>query len=1030
MKNTITIETDNNSRDNAKILSVKIQNEEARKRSYILSTGAFVLTKYLKAEGYNVSCKQSLFKIPSFAENLEIADIYLGNARIDVRVTFDEKKFYIPKSHKKYSVLPDFYIIMSSNSSLTEMKILGFITNAELNEEVSAGEYYEYATKILKPLKSFEKAINCVQLKDESFSQNEHKKISELAVSFFDNEISDSEKIFFIKHLLACTICRERICEFSEFDTIIAQAKNYPELFDDQTLNILAGIENKENAAPDFLESEISPSVLDMVKDTTAAAVESTAASAAGAEGTLDDLSDLTDFADETDETESNNQNYTDEESGGEIPEASEEFENTNIENVQQEDTQTEDISLTEDTTVETSEIDTLSELEDEQNIELLPSEDSLENISEGTEENSQENDTDKQDNDDNEEVLLVEESEPAEETDSLEEIESEAADEIHSLEELESEPIIDIDSEEDAEKTDENDEVTDEANTEITNENSQAADEEIQTHTSLDDLESEIVESATEPFAEIEEDNSDDEALLPVEENEELSELEETGSEAQPEGIEEGIELQSEETEDEDSFSEISDLELDNTADDTLLEAEDEPLELNDDENDSEMPESEEKEEELNGFTAKIDDIDTLELTEEENILPEEKAPEDSEEIFSENNADNIEDISENFETNNEIFDIKSEEKTEILQEEAEEETPQEIAEEPLQTREEADIPETETAATAGIEENQSGLYADQNEVSKIDQIAEPQEEEEVEYSGIELIDDDDLPSEIPEINEQNSQINEEIQDLLDEELMNLLSEDDTVSETPIASQETNNKPVEENDDSIGTLFENDEPHIDEKGETTLDLSDEPATKSAASLTKKIITAAILLLLIAAGGVTALYLKFNKSNDSQLPDMNAPQDNSPLDEAANQAGGPAENEPPMAQDINKSMTNVFSEQPAAITITKISWEVSQKLATDETFKNYLQIAGKNLQLNLQNDLAYTTDFNYNNNIKISFEIGKDNAIKRIQVTESSGSEQIDNVVLQSIKETLKYINVPNIKGHEGNYNLSIVINF
>ena len=129
-------------------------------------------------------------------------------------------------------------------------------------------------------------------------------------------------------------------------------------------------------------------------------------------------------------------------------------------------------------------------------------------------------------------------------------------------------------------------------------------------------------------------------------------------------------------------------------------------------------------------------------------------------------------------------------------------------------------------------------------------------------------------------------------------------------------------------------------------------------------------------------------------------------------------------------QDINKSMTNVFSEQPAAITITKISWNVSDKLAQNESFKNYLQVAGKNLQINLQNDLANTTEFAYNNKIHLNFQVTKNNEIKNLQVLDSSGSEQIDNVVLRSIKETLKYVNAPNLKDIKGDYNLSLVINF
>ena len=58
---------------------------------------------------------------------------------------------------------------------------------------------------------------------------------------------------------------------------------------------------------------------------------------------------------------------------------------------------------------------------------------------------------------------------------------------------------------------------------------------------------------------------------------------------------------------------------------------------------------------------------------------------------------------------------------------------------------------------------------------------------------------------------------------------------------------------------------------------------------------------------------------------------------------------------PAISQDINKSMTNSFSDKPAAITITKLSWQISEKLAADDSVKEYLQTAGKNIQMNLKN---------------------------------------------------------------------------
>ena len=88
------------------------------------------------------------------------------------------------------------------------------------------------------------------------------------------------------------------------------------------------------------------------------------------------------------------------------------------------------------------------------------------------------------------------------------------------------------------------------------------------------------------------------------------------------------------------------------------------------------------------------------------------------------------------------------------------------------------------------------------------------------------------------------------------------------------------------------------------------------------------------------------------------------------------------------------------------------------------------QFSGKNIQMNLQNDLANSADINFNNIVKVSFTIAQDNTMKGMQVLESSGSDQIDEIVLRSIKNTLKYVSVPKVKDFKSDYFLTLIINF
>lgn len=931
------IEIDKNLREMAKNTAARIENAQERKRAYALATGALALAKALQSDGFGVSFKHSLFKVPSFAGNFELADLYIGNVRIDVRVTFDNENFYIPKTHKKYDAAPDLYVVVKMEKNLSKMSIEGFVFPKETEKCESVEEYLVCPLKKLNSMKGFKKAVESVETEEHECAAGDHQKAAELAVSFLDGEISESEKIFFIKHVVNCPLCRERLCEFSEFDSIIEQVKKYPELLDDSTLNVLTGnvsSQQEEQNEPEILETGISNSVLELVKD--AAALEAgleaaeTVAQAAGAGA----AGLVIETAEETAETL---ENISDEEDNLSLLSISEEDD----QNIEDEPENEED----------SAEIDDLSELEESGEELNLTEPEEIPDFSETPGEPEQEEETVEE----NEapELLNTEDSEE-EDTLTLEEDEP-----MELLEEAAEEMTLESDEESVPEAVDEGTPAE------------SAPVEEIE---ETDETEHEdIFAAAEEEPLELEtHDELELSDLETLDEHEEMV-LEEVHEE-HPEEIEpEPAFEENEEAAPEEPVAEISEHE-----ELTELESDDEPLGLL-------------EHEEIPDFSQDL----------EETAEPEAQEPVISEET--------------------EAIELTEEAPEEILPESGEE-TIEETIQEPEEPKSEfAELLEEEP-----VENNE-------------EQISE--------YAGIELIDEDSTPSDEPvEETQPENEVNEEIQGLLDDELMQLLSSDDDSDENTEseAADDNNLDLIAESGDSesenqeengeevIDSLYE-EAPEAPAEGESAQEEFMQPEPGKNGGLAKKLIAAAVVLFLITTGSITALYLNQNKqaANQDALPDADMPmQDGSLPDAAANLPQNKDDSASPMSQDLNKSITNVFSDQPAALTITKISWEVSQSLANDDSFRNYLQVAGKNLQMNLQNDLSYTTEINYNPKVKVSFEISKDNTIKRIQVTESSGSEQIDNVVLQSIKETLKYVNAPNIKDYKGNYNLSVVVNF
>lgn len=933
------IEIDKNLREMAKNTAARIENAQERKRAYALATGALALAKALQSDGFDVSFKHSLFKVPSFAGNFELADLYIGNVRIDVRVTFDNENFYIPKTHKKYDAAPDLYVVVKMEKNLSKMSIEGFVFPKETEKCESVEEYLVCPLKKLNSMKGFKKAVESVETEEHECAAGDHQKAAELAVSFLDGEISESEKIFFIKHVVNCPLCRERLCEFSEFDSIIEQVKKYPELLDDSTLNVLTGNVSSQQAEqnePEILETGISNSVLELVKD--AAALETgleaaeTVAQAAGAGA----AGLVIETAEETAETL---ENISDEEDNLSLLSISEEDD----QNIEDEPENEED----------SAEIDDLSELEESGEELNLTEPEEIPDFSETPAEPEQEEETVEE-----EEAPELLNTEDSEEEDTLTFEEDEP---MELLEETAGEMTLESDEESVHEAPEEETPLE----TELLQESAPVEEIEEAHETEQDDI---FAGADEEPFELEAHDELELSDLETLDEHEEMV-LEEVHEE-QPEEIEpEPAFEENEEAAPEEPVAEISEHE-----ELTELESDDEPLGLL-------------EHEEIPDFSQDL----------EETAEPEAQEPVISEET--------------------EAIELTEEAPEEILPESSEE------------TIQEPEEPKSEFAEL--LEE----------------EPVENNEEQISEYAGIELIDEDSTPSDEPvEETQPENEVNEEIQGLLDDELMQLLSSDDDSDENTEseAADDNNLDLIAESGDSesenqeengeevIDSLYE-DAPEAPAEGESAQEEFMQPEPGKNGGLAKKLIAAAVVLFLITTGSITALYLNQNKqaANQDALPDADAPmQDGSPLDAAANLPQNKDDSASPMSQDLNKSITNVFSDQPAALTITKISWEVSQSLANDDSFRNYLQVAGKNLQMNLQNDLSYTTEINYNPKVKVSFEISKDNTIKRIQVTESSGSEQIDNVVLQSIKETLKYVNAPNIKDYKGNYNLSVVVNF
>lgn len=84
-----------------------------------------------------------------------------------------------------------------------------------------------------------------------------------------------------------------------------------------------------------------------------------------------------------------------------------------------------------------------------------------------------------------------------------------------------------------------------------------------------------------------------------------------------------------------------------------------------------------------------------------------------------------------------------------------------------------------------------------------------------------------------------------------------------------------------------------------------------------------------------------------------------------------------------------------------------------ENLADKTNYKKFLQLVGKNIKLNLQNDLLLSNDTAKNSLIKVDIKFGHNGDIQTLKIAQTSGSTQIDDIIKKSVRETLSYMKPP-----------------
>ena len=1062
--------------DDAKLSSVDFINEQTKKRAFINVLGARLAMKMLFSKKIQANNLYSMYTIHSALNQFDIADIYYKNIKIDVRLVFNENEIFVPKSHFEHGLVPDVYLVLSLNPDFSSAELLGFFEPETLDKTNANSGFYFYEKENLQKPDHLKKFLDKFRVKNDlTYSVDEIEKAKDLFIPSIDEEIGAEDKHFLFSQLANNIQLRENFVEFENFEFLSLKVANEETLFRDGVLEIIAG--QRFAAEDELIEAEEAENLKgfdnaetlenvclpEIIEDGEIEFIDD--ADSIGSEGLSDeieflyedigddieddieddigdasndsdysDFTDLEDLADQSEKPElSKNETENDsrttlaesaliaggmviaggltaagavgaaslaqsgamsEAIAGAAIETTGELLNNVSENLINNDPKITDKELAEESQIETTTNEQTEENQEadaktnadeeriesvEEDFEALDETEEIEDVSEPIDEIEEEF-----------EEEIIEELEITDKTEEIEDV-PETIEEIEEELEEESEIIEELD-----EKT-ETYEFIDEDEIAFSDADEVLPDlqEDLQPIEEPEDLEifqdAETIKTNEEPYVELLETHgelAELQELEPLESNENLPEIK----------ITEELETPEENSFEAFESSELMDLdELENKEEFQELSLLDDNSEI---ENNDKSPAED-------GNVVALDDFD-FEMF--DNHLPEE------------NNDENVVSF-DSFITPSPTSEVEHSE--EIL--------------EPFESENDANL----TGETTSNDESEEKPNNDEDVnliTSQIDDLLK-----EIELTDKHL---SFLTSQIDEILQETEQMGLESTPETAPEPLQMMepSEPEAPSNQPADLYSTQSVRNEEDADLLQSLFKTQDLDMGLEEDTE-------TTETSSAKNKKILitasVAGVMLVSLVAGSIVINNKNANQNaNPSQTSSILRPADGTVdaglsgnIDQSsalapADNTGMPTtvDNGQPQTvaqpQDMGKALTDAFSTQPVTASISKIAWEVPEDLAYNDSFRKYLQTAGKNLKLTLQNDLLLATEMAYSNRVVVDLTIDRSGTISATKIVASSGSKQIDGIVLQSVKETLNYLKPPSSEISGQSVNATLIINF
>jgi len=219
-----------------------------QKKAFMSLVASKVLSDYLKENQITIVSENNSLSGLLLLKDFDIANITVeNNIKIAVRafVGDDYPQMCIPRSHFLNNILADIYVGVRLETTLENAEFVGFIEVDQINRQAGNDKYVSVDVNHLKSIDTINQAINSSSRRKNSHLALDHEKARELFFQYIESRIASSDKEFLARHISSCTQCSEEFNHIIELDNMIKAVGhkfNFEENNnEDYTLRLFAG---------------------------------------------------------------------------------------------------------------------------------------------------------------------------------------------------------------------------------------------------------------------------------------------------------------------------------------------------------------------------------------------------------------------------------------------------------------------------------------------------------------------------------------------------------------------------------------------------------------------------------------------------------------------------------------------------------------------------------------------------------------------------------------------------------------------